>query len=73
MYAPHMTVPDWLFVKGVERRLGRKLTAMEIEMGTESSFGSSELVLNFPNGRLEWINIPTFRFPDDLISHHLMG
>lgn len=64
-------VPDWLVVKKIERRLGRKLTEDEIHMAMEQDEDSPEvsgLSLHFPDGSWELINLPKLFFPDDFTT-----
>jgi hypothetical protein len=53
-------INDPLFVKRLERRLGRKLS--------EDELVQDELELRFPNGQRDWIIIPKIVFPTDLLT-----
>lgn len=53
---------DMIFVKRLERRLGRVLTEYELEDHDEP------LAFCFPNGHIETIQIPRLRFPHDVIT-----
>lgn len=56
-------IRDPIFVKQLERRLGRKLEEEELE---ELSVEAGDV--RFPNGRIEYIKIPLMVFPDALLS-----
>jgi hypothetical protein len=53
---------DMVFVKRLERRLGRNLSEFELEDQDEP------IAFCFPNGQIELIQIPRLRFPQDVIS-----
>lgn len=55
-----VVINDPLFVRHLERRLGRKLSEREL---CEPDFE-----IRFSNGRREFIVIPKIIFPDDLLS-----
>jgi hypothetical protein len=55
------TIRDMLFVKTLERQLGRQIS--KEELNSEEPFR-----VVFPNGEVSWIEIPVLLFPDDLIS-----
>lgn len=59
-------VRDMLFVKQLERRLGRSLSEDELNH-------DEELELRFPDGHREFIVIPKLIFPDDLLSAPELG
>jgi len=51
-----------IFVKRLERRLGRALTEFELEDNDEA------VAFYFPDGHIEQISIPRLRFPHDVIT-----
>jgi hypothetical protein len=53
---------DMIFVKRLERRLGRELTEFELEDHDEP------IAFCFSNGQIELIQIPRLRFPHDVFS-----
>jgi hypothetical protein len=54
-------IRDMLFVKTLERQLGRQIR--DEELNSEEPFR-----VVFPNGEITWIEIPVLQFPDDLLS-----
>ena len=56
-----VTIRDMIFVKQLERRLGRPLTETELE-------SDEELELRFPDGHREFVVIPRLAFPYELLS-----
>ena len=52
-------IRDMLFVRRLERQLGRPLTRDELNM--------DEFEVRFPDGHYQWIEIPRLFFPYDLI------
>lgn len=59
-------IRDMLFVKNLERRLGRNLTEDELDQ-------EDELELRFPDGHREFVVIPRLVFPYDLLSAPELG
>lgn len=57
-------IRDMLYVRSVERRLGRSFSEAEL---LECSEGEGARI-RFPDGHYEWIIIPKLSFPWDLIS-----
>lgn len=55
---------DWFYIRRIERRLGRKLTLVELIQ--EELMNGIELV--FPDGMRELVVIPRIHFPYDLLS-----
>ena len=53
---------DMIFVKRLERRLGRALTEFELDDHDEP------IAFYFPNGQIEQIQIPRLRFPDEVVA-----
>lgn len=53
---------DMIFVKRLERRLGRALTEFELEDNDEA------VAFYFVDGHIEEISIPRLRFPHDVIT-----
>jgi hypothetical protein len=53
-------IRDMLYVKSVERRLGRSLSEEEMD-------GESHRVF-LPNGNFEFVQVPLLNFPYDLLS-----
>lgn len=77
MIHPREIINDPIFVKRLERRIGRKLTNIESEEGQlvlYHSHGSIVRVLSWADddmsfrGYREYIEIPKIVFPDDLMS-----
>lgn len=60
-----VTIKDMLYVKNLERRLGRNLSSDELD--------EEDLELRFPDGHREWVTIPRLVFPDDLLSAPELG
>ena len=54
------TIRDMIFVKNLERRLGRELTEQELS--------GEEFEARFPDGHREFIQIPILEFPKELLS-----
>jgi hypothetical protein len=57
-------IRDMLFVRSLERKLGRSLTEQEL---LEDEV-RGEFYLELPNGRSEWITIERLSFPYDLLD-----
>lgn len=55
-------VTDMIFVKRLERRLGRSLTEFELEDNDEA------IAFYFPDGHIEQISIPRLCFPHDVTT-----
>lgn len=55
-----VTIRDMLYVKQLERRLGRPLT--------EEEMSGDDTVVELPNGDIEVITVPLLPFPDALLS-----
>lgn len=60
-------IRDMLFINQLEKRLGRRLTEMEIE---REEF-DGELELFFPDGTREFIVFPRLILPDELMTKPL--
>lgn len=63
-----VTIRDMIFVRNLERRLGRRLTDIEIEDDDPDG-----LEVRFPDGHREFVRIPILVFPDDLLSDPAVG
>lgn len=53
-------IRDMLFVNSLERQLNRKLTPDELV--------GEEFKVKFPDGHVEWIQVPLLEFPFDLLT-----
>lgn len=58
-------IRDMIFVRSLERHLGRPLSDMELLKDEIEG----EFDIEYPNGRIVWISIPRLIFPHDLITH----